>query len=337
MLKEQSETGAATEEEIPQEEVASEEITNEEEVSVEEPPEEKAIDPEKAAIFEKLGIEVKKTEEPSEVEEKKEETQEEEPTGEEKYSKKVKTRIDELTKNWRETERERDELKAKLAIYEKSQEQPPAPEPAQQSAQEQDTTEQELAKLDSDIAELKKERRTARNDFDYDKQDELDDKIEALKEKRNDIKFRVPKVDYRSEAIKAVKQQEFDIASQNFISSNPWICELNADGTANPNYNNVKKHKTMKILDEIEKGWAGTSHELYAELDKRLKEEFPEPTKRRAVPVVRGAAGTTKTAPSPVSAPINPKVANMMDAFFGDDNKTKNRVIENAQQKGATQ
>jgi hypothetical protein len=230
------------------EETKVEEVKKEEEVKVEEP----------------------KVEEKQEVSEEKQETKTEEPKEElEQYSEGVKKRIAKLTKKWREAERQREA----------------ALEFAKGGQTELETLKQKLAKLEpgyvnamegklkTGLEAAKAKLLTAREAGDINAEVEAQKEIARIgveESKVNTLKSR-----YQQQAKETVAQKTLDEAikspttdpkAEEWAEKNPWFGQDSA-----MTYTAFDLHKKLTQ----EEGFDPNTDEYYAEVDRRMRLDFP--------------------------------------------------------------
>ena len=271
-------------------------------------PEEKTVDIDTTGPGAEVNIEEKKevevvepvNEEP--VEEKKEEVEEKQETSDEKpveekkeleeYSEGVQRRISKLTKKWREAERQKEAAidYAKGVQYEHSQSQTRVSrlEPSYVTALENRVT----SGLDAAKAKLAAAREASDINAEVDAQKEIaklgveETRLVALKERRAQDKDKIVRTPNLEQTLQQTPAA--DPKAEAWAEKNEWFGKDNA-----MTYTAFDLHK--KLVDH--EGFDPHSNEYYAEIDKRMRLDFPQKFDRKEL-----SEGTTKLTQTVASA-----------------------------------
>jgi hypothetical protein len=209
----------------------------------------------------------------------------------EEYSKKVKGRIDELTKNWRGTERElekaRSESKSRIEELEKKLaaiESKPVPEPPKEEKPDR------LSQLKEEQKALRAERRKARTDMDVEAELNVQDRLDDL---ALEITAEIQKASI-SKVKKEVKEVDMQTAAKSFKRTHKWFASSPAEGRTNPDYHIGMSGMAKELEESLYPTWTGTYPELLAEIGKQVEEAFKKPEKPK-VAAVAAAGGLKQT------------------------------------------
>ena len=266
-------------------------------------PEEKTVDIDTTGPGAEVNIEEEKKEvevvEPVKeepVEEKKEEVVEEKPVEEKKeleeYSEGVQRRISKLTKKWREAERQKEAAidYARGVQYEHSQLQTRVSrlEPSYVTALENRVT----SGLDAAKAKLAAAREASDINAEVDAQKEIakmgieEARLVALKERQAQDKDKIVKTPSLAQTLQQTPAA--DPKAEAWAENNEWFGKDNA-----MTYTAFDLHK--KLVDH--EGFDPHSNEYYAEIDKRMRLDFPQKFDRKEL-----SEGTTKLTQTVASA-----------------------------------
>jgi hypothetical protein len=213
------------------------------------------------------------------------------------YSKRVQTRINDVTKHRREAERERDSLKEQLeaekkriAELETKLTQAPVKEPEIAPEKPSEPPQDDLSEK---LTLLKGERRTALEELDGKKAAEIQDQIDDVM-----VEMYKPKLD-RSEITKAVREAETSAVESAFAAKNPWLSAKRADGTLNPDYDAAKAHAVVGVVEDLARTWTGTYAERLEEGLRVVEERF-NPHKKPKAAAVAGVDSIKEAKPNNV-------------------------------------
>jgi hypothetical protein len=197
-------------------------------------------------------------------------------------------RFKEVYGNWKDVERKLEAANAELAgLKAKPAEEPkeevqaaPPPPPKQEPEPEPKTAELEL-----ELAKLKTDMKQAMKDLDGERQAELFDKIEDVRDKLIVERQSVSP----TKISQAVRDAEIRSAGDEFIGSHDWIRPYNSDGSYNTGYDSMMAGAAKELEVNMAPTWNGSYSSLLAEIGRRVEARFtPAQAAKPKVPVVQG-------------------------------------------------
>jgi len=227
--------------------------------------------------------------------------EQEEPKGEDldEYSTKVKKRIDKMTARLREAQRREE---AALEYAKKMQsENTSLQEQYRQTSTERLTESQNRA--ESQITALKQVIRKAREEGDIDTETEAQQRLTSLVYEQQRLGEQVQQAQYQAQQPVQQEQPEVlqprrqpDARAEEWAESNPWF------GT-----NTVMTHTVYGIHNELVKneGFDPTTDEYYDEIDRRMRQMFPQEYEEPAQKDNRSSRPVQTVAPATRSSGVN--------------------------------
>jgi len=227
--------------------------------------------------------------------------EQEEPKGEDldEYSTKVKKRIDKMTARLREAQRREE---AALEYAKKMQsENTSLQEQYRQTSTERLTESQNRA--ESQITALKQVIRKAREEGDIDTETEAQQRLTSLVYEQQRLGEQVQQAQHQAQQPVQQEQPEVlqprrqpDARAEEWAESNPWF------GT-----NTVMTHTVYGIHNELVKneGFDPTTDEYYDEIDRRMRQMFPQEYEEPAQKDNRSSRPVQTVAPATRSSGVN--------------------------------
>jgi hypothetical protein len=214
------------------------------------------------------------------------------------YSKRVQTRINKEVKKRHEAEREAERLKARLAELEGTGGDASADDGSQPKGEESanvtpdnaavEQSRQKVDELKVKIKELRQDLVKAKDEFDHAKEVEILEQIDDIKDQISDERIKVSQLESMKSIAVEDHKKAMQRGSREFAARNKWLREFNEDGTKNDLFDQKRSDLAIMISKEVAVGFNGTPTEYFAEIEKRVKEFFPDPTQKPKYP---GAAG----------------------------------------------
>ena len=265
------------------------------------------------------------------------------------------TRINELTKNYRDQERKNQELERKyserdkdLDVLRKHNEElmqvvrnavSPAPQP------EGKTPEAILKELRSNKQDLKAQRIRARSDGDYDKAFEIEDQMHDIQDSIDDVLMTISKGPKEEDIVKVVKKvkqkdSEEDIkqaafnAIDDFAKRNEWFGEQrpgdNGELLKNEKFDAKKHYMAVGLADALEPNWKGTIPELFKHVEEEVNKQFPSQaapsTPRAKIPAVGAGNGVGSNQPGKIT--LTAEQSRVARALFSGDPDAEKKYAE---------
>jgi hypothetical protein len=236
-------------------------------------------------------------------------------------------RFNEVYYNWKESERKEEAGNKKLEEMAKEMESLRAQIGKTVTTQAPQEEPPHPTEIDVELASLKVERKQAIKDVDTDRQIEIQDKIDALMEKKFSQKP-APPVDIES----IVQKTKMEDAAARFQDENKWFSPDPLIGAANPDYDQMKSGAAMELERGLGKTWTGSYNALLKEVAKQVNERFE--TKRPKVSAVASVSSTTKQPRKVIE--LNDLQRQAAKGFFSGDPDAEEKYKELiSKQKGA--